>query len=394
MKALNVFCNMYGRRLEVGRLRDEAGEIVFQYAGDFLRSGLPLSPFKLPLQGGVFRDERRTFDGLYGLFNDSLPDGWGLMLLDRKLRARGLQFSETLPLDRLAMVGTQGMGALEYEPEYEIGEAVSDYLDLDGLAAESRQILNESGTIAAVERLLRLGGSSGGARPKILCGVRPGDWALASAASSADFEAWLIKFCAKDDAENLGALEYAYSIAAKNAGVEMPRAHLFPAKTSAGFFGVKRFDRVGGQKIHVHSACGLLHASHRYPSLGYEDLLKLTQLLTRDQTETEKMARLMVFNVKAKNMDDHAKNFAFLMLPDGAWKMAPAFDITPSAGFNGEHATSVNGKGKNITNADLIAAASTVGISAKNVRGMVADVEAALAAIHKNYPSITSPQAK
>ncbi len=127
-----------------------------------------------------------------------------------------------------------------------------------------------------------------------------------------------------------------------------------------------------------------MHASHRHPSLTYESLLKLTQLLTHDQRETAKMARLMVFNVKAGNMDDHAKNFSFLMAPGGQWKMAPAFDLTPSCGFGGEHATTVNGKGRNISDSDLIAAAASAAIPGKAVREMIADVEKSLNGIPEN----------
>ena len=130
-------------------------------------------------------------------------------------------------------------------------------------------------------------------------------------------------------------------------------------------------------KIHTHTACGLLHANHRYPSLTYEGLITLSQQLTKDYRETEKMVRLMVFNVKSGNMDDHSKNFSFLMDAEGQWKMAPAYDLTPSKGFGGEHSTTVNGKGKNITDTDLVVAAANF-ISEANVKKMIADVENAL----------------
>ena len=377
MKHMDVFCNMYGKRLLVGRIANVGGGILFQYAQGFLDSGLLLSPFKLPLQLGVFEDERKTFDGLHGLFNDSLPDGWGLLLLDRKLKASGVSLQELSPLDRLALVGTRGMGALEYEPEdFRVGSD-EDLLDLDGLANESRQILDDGGSLEAVNTLLRLGGSSGGARPKILCDVRQNDLTIRASGSEPGFEPWMIKLRGKEDPSDIGLVEYAYSMAAKEAGVEMPDTCLFPSDISEGFFGIKRFDRVNSMKIHTHTACGLLHANHRYPSMTYEGLITLTQLLTKDYREIEKMIRLMVFNVKADNMDDHSKNFSFLMDAEGRWKMAPAYDLTPSKGFGGEHSTTVNGKGKNITDADLVTVAVHF-TSEANIKKIITDVENAL----------------
>jgi serine/threonine-protein kinase HipA len=382
MKHMDVFCNMYGKRLLVGRLASVSGGILFQYAERFLDSGLLLSPFKLPLQPGVFEDERKTFDGLHGLFNDSLPDGWGLLLLDRKLKGSGANLQELSPLDRLALVGTRGMGALEYEPEDFRAGPDEEFLDLDGLAEKSRQILDDGGSLEAVNTLLRLGGSSGGARPKILCDVRQSDLTIKASGAGPGFEPWMIKFRAKEDPSDIGLIEYAYSVAAKEAGVEMPDTCLFPSNISEGFFGIKRFDRTNGMKIHTHTACGLLHANHRYPSLTYEGLITLSQALTKDHRETEKMIRLMVFNVKAGNMDDHSKNFSFLMDADGQWKMAPAYDLTPSKGLGGEHSTTVNGKGKNITDTDLMTAAANF-TSETNVKKMIADVENALQRIPK-----------
>jgi serine/threonine-protein kinase HipA len=380
MKRLDVFCAMYGKRLHIGRLADAGDGVLFQYAESFLASGLWLSPFKLPLHPGVFEAERKSFDGLHGVFNDSLPDGWGLLLLDRMLKASGASLQDLSPLDRLAMIGARGMGALEYEPEEYRAERDGAILDLDGLAEDSRRILDEGASLDAVNALFRLGGSSGGARPKILCDVRRSDLTVKASDAGQDFDPWLIKFRAKEDPSDTGLVEYAYSVAAREAGIEMPETCLFPSDRSEGFFGVKRFDRAQGMKIHTHTACGLLHADHRYPSLTYADLIALAQLLTKDQRETEKMIRLMVFNVKAGNMDDHSKNFSFLMEADGRWKMAPAYDLTPSRGFGGEHATGVNGKGKNITDADL-AALATGYISQSAVREIISDVEKALARV-------------
>ena len=269
------------------------------------------------------------------------------------------------------------MGALEYEPEKQDSSLAGEFLNLDGLAENSRQILNEEGSLEAVNTLLRLSGSSGGARPKILCQVRRNDLSVKAQASEPGYDPWLIKFRAREDPPETGLMEYLYSLAAKKAGLDMPDTALFPSKISEGYFGAKRFDRANEAKIHAHTACGLLHASHRWPSLSYEGLIRLTHLLTKDNRETEKMIRLMIFNVKAGNKDDHSKNFSFLINEEKRWKMAPAYDLTPSGGFGGEHSTTVNGKGRDITDADLAAAAQGY-ISEAKAKEMIGEVTEAL----------------
>ena len=375
---LSVYLNTYGIRRMVGLLYENAGRVFFEYSPDFLQSGIALSPFKLPLKPGVFEDEKRTFDGLFGLFNDSLPDGWGCLLLDRKLRKRGLSYDSITPLSRLSMIGRNPMGALEYEPADEAAEEVGN-VELDSLSGEVDKILagNDSDVL---DELLKLNGSSGGARPKIVAYVSD-DWQKiihGGANPPAGFTPWIIKFSERYDKLNSGETEYRYSLAAKEAGIDMPPTHLFPSKNGGGYFGVQRFDRTPQGKVHVHTACGLLHASHRFSCLDYENLLKLTLVLTRDITQAEEMVRRMVFNVKSGNRDDHSKNFSFLLNKNFEWRLAPAYDLTPSAGINGEQTAMVNGKGRNITDDDLIAAAKVADIPASAVRSIIDTVESAL----------------
>ncbi len=388
---LDVFCNQRGTRLYVGRLAERNRANHFDFDPEFLGAGIELSPVKLPLRPGVFEDKDRVFDGLPGVFNDSLPDGWGLLLLDRALRFQGERLHEISPLQRLSMVGAGGMGAMEYVPSKEM-EAPLDAstLQLDGLAEEARNILAEGdASLEVVFDLLKLGGSSGGARPKILADVsNVGSKVVPDGTGGKGFSPWLIKFHAREEGPDQGLIEYVFSLMAREAGIEMPETRLFPSKTTVGFFGVRRFDRENGHKVHIHTAAGLLHASHRHPTLDYENLLRLTKLLTSDVREVEKMVRLMVFNVKSGNRDDHSKNFSFLLDSAGCWKFAPAYDLTPSAGFNGEHSAMVNGKGKNITDADLIQAASVVDIDKRVVREALQKTEEALsrfAVLKKEY---------
>ena len=376
---LTVYLNHYGIRREIGRLSEENNRIFFEYAPDFIVSGIRLSPFKLPLRSGVFEETSRVFDGLFGLFNDSLPDGWGCLLLDRKLRQKGLSFREISPLHRLSMIGRNPMGALEYEPADEQAEIFSQ-VELDSLSVEvNRIVAGEESDV--LDELLQLNGSSGGARPKIVAWVSDDRKTIVHGGNSApdSFSPWMIKFAEHNDPQSAGGLEYRCSIAARAAGINMPETHLFPLKSGGGCFGVRRFDRNEHGKAHVHTACGLLHASHRLPTLDYENLLKLTFVLTRNHADVEEMARRMVFNVKCGNRDDHSKNFSFLLTAEHEWRLAPAYDLTPSTGLNGEHTAMVNGKGRDITDADLIAAAATCGVSQNKTMQIIREVEDAIA---------------
>ena len=366
----------HGKRRYVGKLAEQDGAILFQYTREFLESGINISPFKLPLSPEVKQDPKRTFDGLFGVFNDNLPDGWGLLLLARALRKKGSSLHACLPLQRLALVGLHGVGALEYSPAIDQADEAVSVTELDALAEESLRVLRDAPVDAAqLDRLIQLNGSFAGARPKILVNVTA-DHRIAQ--QNKDGEPWIIKFHSAHEAPDTGLMEYKYSIAAREAGLDMPETHLFPSATSPGYFGVQRFDRVHGQKVHVHTACGLLHASHREPSLTYESLLRLALLLTRDMREVQKMVRLMVFNIRSGNKDDHSKNFSFLLNADNQWRMAPVYDLTPSEGINGEQTCMVNNKGRNITENDLHAAAATVDVGAQTVREIIQQVDDAL----------------
>jgi serine/threonine-protein kinase HipA len=371
---LKVFLNMYGIRQEVGLLLQDKQRIFFEYAPEFLKSGIELSPFKLPLKAGVLEEKSHIFDGLSGLFNDSLPDGWGCLLLDRKLRKLGKSYAEITPLDRLSLIGANPMGALEYEP------AAVDFdlygnVELDSLSGEVDRIIDGEES-AVLDELLKLNGSSGGARPKIVACVSSDRKQIIHGGKSVPdgFTPWIIKFSEKHDPQTSGELEYRYSLAAKAAGITMPETHLFPLKNGCGCFGVQRFDRTSKGKVHTHTACGLLHASHRFASLDYENLLKLTWILTRNHADVVEMVRRMIFNVKSGNKDDHSKNFSFLLNEQYQWQLAPAYDLTPSAGINGEQTCMVNGKGRNITDADLIKTAAAVNISEAETKALIDQV--------------------
>ena len=331
---------------------------------------MEISPIKFPLQRGLIELPRTPFEGLAGVFNDSLPDGWGRLLFDRMLRAEDILPNDVTPLDRLAYVGLNGMGALVYEAD-ESPEINDDKIDLDFLASQTEQVLEgESGEV--INELLALNGSSAGARPKALIGVDSERKNISHGAGDLkdDFEHWIVKFPNTQDGNDSGAIEYVYSIMAENAGLEMPATHLFPSQKGGGYFAVKRFDRDKNKRFHMHTVSGLIHSNFRFPSHDYEDLLAITNVITKDIREVEKMFRLAVFNVMAHNRDDHAKNFSYLMDGFGEWKLSPAYDLTFSNGPGGEQSAMVMGEGRNIKRRHL----EKLGLEAKLSKEFIEEV--------------------
>lgn len=354
----------------VGRLAMRDHIVYFEYDAGFVQRGIEISPFRLSLKRGLAQLPPRPFEGLAGVFSDSLPDGWGRLLFDRMMRAQGILPSNITPLDRLAHVGMHGMGALIYEPDHSPLDG-HELIDLDQLALQAGKVL-EGGSEEVIKELLALNGSSAGARPKALIGVDSDRKNILYGAQKIKegFEPWIVKFPNTQDGADAGAIEYVYALMAMEAGVSMPDVYLFPSQQGNGYFAVKRFDREGNKRLHMHTVSGLLHSDFRVPSLDYEDLLTLTGSLTKDIREVEKMYRLAVFNVLAHNRDDHAKNFSFLMNKAGEWKLSPAYDLTFSSGPGGEQSTMVAGEGRNPTIKHLI----KLGIEAKLSKGVIESI--------------------
>ncbi|MDD3039472.1 type II toxin-antitoxin system HipA family toxin [Bacteroides sp.] len=327
----------------VGRMAiTPEGLCGFEYDADWVQTGFSISPFYLPLKSGLIMAKRDPFGGNFGVFDDSLPDGWGNLLLDRYLQEKGIDPYKLNILERLSLIGSTGRGALEYRPDKSV-VTDDEFLDFDRLSKEAEKILESKEGDGSVDLLYKYGGSSGGTRPKVFTKI--------------DSREWLVKFKATSDPGNVGEIEYNYSLLAKECGIRMAETRLFDGR----YFGVERFDRTPQGKVHTISAAGLLHANYRIPSLDYALLLKLTLNLTKDMAQVAEMFRLMVFNIFISNRDDHAKNFSFQWV-DGAWKLSPAYDLLPSSGFNGYHTTTINGKGEPAL-ADVIALAAEIGLS-------------------------------
>lgn len=357
-RTLNVLYN----KVLVGKLATTNNNLVaFEYDDDWIKTGFSISPLSLPLSKKVFIPEREPFDGLFGVFNDSLPDGWGRLLVDRMLLKHKINPATVDVLNRLAIVHESGMGALCYKPEHNF-ETTEHNLDLDKLALECSKILMSNKDVD-LDELFELGGSSLGARPKILTKINGEDW--------------IIKFPSHYDPKNIGEQEHKYSLVAKNCGINMTETKLFPSKKCSGYFGIKRFDRSDNKiKVHMVSASGLLETSHRFPNLDYNILMQLTLELTKDYKDIEQLYRLMCFNVFAHNRDDHSRNFSYIFNDEKKeWHLSPAYDLTYSSSINGEHATTIDGEGKNPDLDNILNVAKKIGLKEKYARDIALDIK-------------------
>jgi len=359
------------RKVSVGRLALDNGVALLEYSSEFIGSRLTINPFFEPPGPMLVRARQpRIFEGLHGIFADSLPDAWGEVLVRRRAEAAGTAYPSLTVLDKLAVVGTRGMGALVYRPKI-ARRAVVGALDLDLLARESLALL-QGGASEVIAELEQLGGSSGGARPKVLVGMNhAGDIIAGADDLPHGFDAWIVKFRSSGDPSDSGPLEAAYAAMAHAAGLDMSETKLLSRGSGRGYFATKRFDRSGGVKLHVASVAGLLDTDWEVPTLDYDALLKVTMAVTRRHPDVEKMFHRMLFNVIAHNRDDHAKQHAFLMDAIGTWRLAPAYDLTFSRGPGGEHYLAVNGKGADISLHDIMALGKAHGISKKRINEIV-----------------------
>lgn len=365
----------------VGILAAQGQRLFFEYSSGWLKRNLELSPLNLPLKSGLFEHQRSEFGPLFGLFDDSLPDGWGLLLMDRYFRKSGLNPASISPLDRLLYLGRRTMGALTYHPATGSNPSAAGQFNLHELASHSRLIL-AGAEVEVLPLLLRAGGSPGGARPKVLVGYNPQDQTLVAGDDdlSPGFEPWIVKFSAREEARDAGPVEYAYALMAAAAGLEMPSARLFRTRQGDAFFGVKRFDRgPGNRRYHIHTFGNLIQSNFRIPACDYNDFLKVTLLLTHNHVELLRAFRLMLFNVLSYNRDDHAKNFSFI-LDDvtGQWALSPAYDLTFSLGPGGEHSTTVAGEGRAPAYDHFLKLAKQYGISLKEMKEMISEVVGAV----------------
>lgn len=329
MKGINKLTVKYHSEV-VGIITASPNEkqLAFEYTKNWLVDGFSISPLELPLRSGLFLAKPTPLYGNFGIFEDSLPDGYGRYLLHKALLREGIDDRELSTLERLSIVGHSGMGALTYEPETNIGKE-EEVTDFDLLQEKALEVLKEQQDTDA-GLLLYNSGNSGGCRPKAVFSDQEGHW--------------LIKFRHTYDPKDMGLQEFHYNEVARQCGIDVPDFRLIQGK----YFTSKRFDLTNeGERIHTATAGGLLCLSLSNPVLDYNNLLALTGYLTQDEKSVEEMYRRMIFNYLTDNKDDHCKNFSFLVRKNTngkfAWHLAPAYDLTfCSDGYNGQHATSVN----------------------------------------------------
>lgn len=365
---LRVVYEGHGERLPLGVLAHVQQRLVFEYSSQAIawaqQNHVEFSALHYPIpktaSWAPFSTGPRHFDFLPGFIADALPDGWGLLLMDRALRKRGREPRSVGVLERLSIVGRAALGALSFEPVDESWLDSNPSVSLADIAQETQAVLNDSSESTPevqLQRLLTLGGSPQGARPKVL--LRRASDTLRfhpDAAGAGAGEPWLIKFPAQNEHPEVCAIEELYARLARKGGIDMPESEFFPLGRKASAFGVRRFDRLpapqrqqpGPQehRVPMQSMAAFLQTDYRLPSLDYETVMQAVWRITGDEREVKKAFHRCVFNVLTHNRDDHAKNFAFVLDAQLRWKLSPAFDLTYSFGPGGEHCTSVAGEGR------------------------------------------------
>lgn len=364
----------------VGRLAWAQQSAQLEWSREIIAKKLSVDPLpRYPHELGLQPARTRYFDGLHGFLADSLPEGWGYLVMRRRVAQLSLDIGSLTPVERLALVGEGGRGALVFHPATTPDAGASLGIDLDALADEAAQVLSgEDGKL--VDVLAQAAGGSGGARPKVHVGFGPnGEVSVGDSELPADHAAWIVKFKATEDPSDIGPLEEAYASMAEAAGLKLAPHRLLPAKKGPGYFATKRFDRPGGgERLHMLSLAGAIEAPTTAGAVSYDTLLRATQAITRNAEDVVRAFRRMVFNVLAHNRDDHARQYAYLMDKAGEWSLSPDYDLTYAAGPGGEHYLDIEGEGAKPTRKHIDALGAKHGLSAKEVQVMVEEVAAAV----------------
>ena len=364
--SMEVEAFIFGKKIGTILLKD--GIVYFEYDKEFKTSNLEISPLKLPLSlNGVYtNNEDRYFEGLAGVFHDTLPDKFGTKVIERYFESKNIPPHELTVIQKLMFVGDKSIGAITYKPvAHKIEEEKNNELiELQNFYENAKKIISGD-AIEVVDEMLNFmdsAASAGGARAKAIIGYNCKTQELISGVKrelKKDFDHYLIKFdIQKNDgrSSDYTKLEYIYMNMAKEVGIDVPKIELLTHGNLAHYL-IKRFDRVNGEALHLHSVTGLTHTNFNIPMhYSYDELLRLTRYLTGSQQDVNEQFKRMIFNIVGRNQDDHAKNFAFMMNKNGIWNLSPAFDITYSngTGYTKNHQLSLNGKTNNFTLNDIL----------------------------------------
>ncbi|MDE1943503.1 MAG: type II toxin-antitoxin system HipA family toxin [Betaproteobacteria bacterium] len=384
--------NLWGRMLGAVTWLEDRGHAVFQYDPEFMGGTLDVSPLRMGLPEarrgpGIFEFSQlapQTYHGLPGLLADSLPDKFGNAIIDAWLARNGRDPRAFSPVERLCYTGVRGMGALEYQPatsgrfEESVDVDIAGLVELVQEAMAARQALDVSlGSVdhenaEALLDILRVGTSAGGARPKAVIAMNDQGRVISGQADvPPGFDYWILKFDGVSDMElgkpqEFGRIEYAYHLMAQEAGIQMTESRLLEENGRAHFM-TRRFDRDRRGKLHMQSLCGIAHYDFNMAgAYGYEQAFQVMRSLGLPKQEALEQYRRMVFNVVARNQDDHTKNIAFLMDPTGQWRLSPAFDVTyshnPGGKWTSQHQMSIAGKRDGFTRKDLLEVGRSIGL--------------------------------
>jgi serine/threonine-protein kinase HipA len=364
-------------RVPVARLAFAEGLAQLEWSHEVITRGLGVAALNYPPEPGLHAARGRAFDGLHGFLADSLPEGWGYILMRKRLSKLGHDIAALTPLERLALVGTSGRGALVFEPATTPDDDIEG-LDLDALAEEAARILSGEYSKLA-DTLAGLAGGSGGARPKVHVGFNEaGLVSVGEGEMPPGYSAWIVKFPAPEDPIDIGPIEEAYASMAEAAGLVLSAHRLIPAKQGPGYFATRRFDRPApGARLHMVSLAGAIEQPPQIPS-SYDMLLRATRAITRRADDVSAAFRRMIFNVLAHNRDDHSRQHAYLMDANGDWRLAPAYDLTYAPGPGGEHYLDIEGEGRRPTRAHVEALGKKHGLHARDIAAGVDAVQGAV----------------
>lgn len=362
------FCG-WGQSWPLGAVASDGAEVLFEYSPEACAKGVEFSSVRMPLRAEAYRGYPREQLQLPGLIADALPDGWGLLLMDRFFRKNfDKRPHEISALDRLAFIGDRAMGALSFAPATDVSLTPQD-MKLVELAVQIQRVVADKDT-AALEQLVLVGGSPHGARPKALVQYDVQSESI-STLVSAPGTPWLVKFPGAGENREVCAIEHVYSEMARQCGLDIPATRHFELGKKMAAFGIERFDRFKGMRVPIHTVAGALNTDFRVPGTDYETLLRTTRALTHSVVEVFKAYERCVFNVVFNNRDDHTKNFSFRMDESLAWALSPCYDLSYCTGPGGEHQMTVGGEGRNPARKHLLQLAHGNGIDPALAQGVI-----------------------
>lgn len=363
MEKLTVWYEGWGERWKFGALAQQGHLVLFEYSAEALEQQLQLSPLRLPLGSQTFTGFPAYLHRLPGLIADCLPDGWGMLLMDRLFAQQRRTPASVSVLTRLAYVGSRAIGALTFEPAESIMLEAED-IELVALAREAQHVLADEDT-TALRKLLMLGGTPHGARPKVLVHYDP-DTGHMSTMPAAGLRPWLVKFQARHEHKEVCAVEAMYSALARSCGLDVPVTRYFDLGGRLAAFGIERFDLEQGMRVPVHTLAGALHADFTMPgSVDYTTFLRATRAMTRSEEQVRIGFDRALFNVLFNNRDDHPKNLSYRLNRERRWELAPGYDLSFNEGPNGEHQMAVHGLGKRMPRSALLELATSAQLDAR-----------------------------